>query len=290
MPFSYPISQRLPLCTSSRPFCLGILSRCPPLFPRLDGTLPIPLSPCPVPLTPLQLPMPSSSTVSCSASVLSRRLTPRSPLSLPPLPPLGSYPLVQSLLTSWLFQPAGISLVSHTSGLYHAVSANVAGSIPFCLGLPGWKVGADENFPPLPRNTNRPCPSDNCPSRPPRYFEDGSMDPSNRGGGAFRGSGDRGLPSFGLYGRGAGRGRARGHAPSPAPFRPQFFDGDNRGRGRGAAHRDVPHETWRDANQSPFNVAIANMKKSLEDLPPYIMVDTWNDFLSWLKDYKCASC
>ncbi len=99
------------------------------------------------------------------------------------------------------------------------------------------------------------------------------MDPSNRGGGAFRGSGDRGLPSFGLYGRGAGRGRARGHAPSPAPFRPQFFDGDNRGRGRGAAHRDVPHETWRDANQSPFNVAIANMKKSLEDLPPYIMVE-----------------
>jgi len=105
-----------------------------------------------------------------------------------------------AMLTSWLFQPAGISLVPCTPGLYHAVSANVASSIPFCLGLPSWKVGVDENFPPLPCNTNRPRPSDNRLSRPPRYFEDGSMDPSNRGGGAFRGGGDHGLPSFGPYG------------------------------------------------------------------------------------------
>ncbi len=31
------------------------------------------------------------------------------------------------------------------------------------------------------------------------------------------------------------------------------------------------------------------MKKSLEDLPRYIAVDAWNDFLSWLKDYQRAS-
>ncbi len=114
------------------------------------------------------------------------------------------------------------------------------------------------------------------------------MDPSNRGGGAFRGGGDRGLPTFGPYSRGAGRGRARGRIPSPAPFRPQFYDGD-RGRGRGIARRDVPHVAWQDANQSPFDVAIANMKKSLEDLPRQIAIDSWNDFLSWLKDYQRAS-
>ncbi len=221
---------------------------------------------------------------------------------------LGSYPLVQSLLSSWLFQPAGIYLVSRSPGLYHTVTSDVVGSVPVCLGLPGWKVGADENFPPLPRSTDRPRPSDNRfflpDSRPrlpdarprlsgarppPRYFEDGGLDPSNRGGGTFRGGGDRGLPSFGPYSRGAGRGRGRTRAPSPAPFRPQYFDGDQRGRGRGAARRDVPHETWKDANQSPFDIAIANMKKSLEDLPRYIAVDSWNDFLSWLKDYQRAS-
>ncbi len=31
------------------------------------------------------------------------------------------------------------------------------------------------------------------------------------------------------------------------------------------------------------------MKKSLEDLPRYIAVDAWNDFLSWLKDYQKVS-
>ncbi len=31
------------------------------------------------------------------------------------------------------------------------------------------------------------------------------------------------------------------------------------------------------------------MKKSLEDLPRYIAVEAWNDFLSWLKDYQKAS-
>src|SRR5258706_4551007 len=114
---------------------------------------------------------------------------------------LGSYPMVQSLLTSWLFQPSGIHLVTHSPGLYHAVSADAFGSIPVCLGLPGWKVGADENFPPLPRNSTPPRPSDNnfrlpdirprLPDArprlsggrpPPRYFEDGCMDPSNRSG------------------------------------------------------------------------------------------------------------
>ncbi len=205
---------------------------------------------------------------------------------------LGSYPLVQSLLNSWLFQPSGIHLVARSPGLYHAVSADVLDSVPFCLGLPGWKVGADDGFPPLPRNTNHPCLSDNHPPprfsdnpppRPPRYFEDGRLDPSNRSGRDHR------LPSFGPARRGAGRGRAHGRAPSPAPFRQQFFDGDHRGGGRGVARRDVPHETWQDANQSPFDIAIANMKKSLEDLPRYIAVDAWNDFLSWLKDYLRAS-
>ncbi len=99
---------------------------------------------------------------------------------------LGSYPSVQSLLNSWLFQPTGIYLVPRSPGLYHAESADIVSSIPFCLGLPGWKVGADENFPPLLRNTNRPRFSDNRPPRPPRYFEDGRMDPSNCGGGEGR--------------------------------------------------------------------------------------------------------
>ncbi len=31
------------------------------------------------------------------------------------------------------------------------------------------------------------------------------------------------------------------------------------------------------------------MKKSLEDLPWYIAVNAWNDFLSWLKDYQRTS-
>ncbi len=31
------------------------------------------------------------------------------------------------------------------------------------------------------------------------------------------------------------------------------------------------------------------MKKSLEDLPRYIAVNAWNDFLSWLKDYQRVS-
>src|SRR5258706_1585059 len=123
---------------------------------------------------------------------------------------LGSYPQVSSLMNSWLFQPAGIHLIPRSPGLYHAVSSDVVGSVPFCLGLPGWKVGADETFLPLPRNTNRPRMSDNRPpTRPPRYFEDSAMDPSNRSSGAFHGGGDRGLPSFGPYGHGAGRGHAR---------------------------------------------------------------------------------
>ncbi len=125
---------------------------------------------------------------------------------------LGSYPLVQSLLNSWLFQPHGVHLAARSPGLYHAVPADFPDSVPFCLGLPGWKVGADDGFPPLPRNSNPPRFSDNRPPRPPCYFEDGRLDPSNRGGG------DRGLPSFGPARRGAGRGRAHGRAPSPAPF------------------------------------------------------------------------
>src|SRR5258706_7301988 len=199
---------------------------------------------------------------------------------------LGSYLLVQSLLNSWLFQPSGIHLVACSPGLYHAVSTDVIDSVPFCLGLPRWKVGADGGFPPLPRNTNHPHFSDNRPPRPPWYFEDGHMDPSNHGN---HGGGDCSLPSFGQARRGAGRGRACGRAPSPAPSRPQFYSDDHRGRGQGVARRDVPHETWQDANQSPFNMAISNMKRSLEDLPCYITVDAWNVFLSWLKDYQRSS-
>jgi len=179
---------------------------------------------------------------------------------------LGSYPLIQSLLNSWLFQPPGVHLVARSPGLYHAVSADIIGSVPFCLGLPRWRVGADENFPPLPHNINPPRFSDNRPPRPfgvnpPRYFEDSRQDPSHRGGK------DCGLPSYGQARQGAGRGRACGRAPSPAPFRQQFFNSDYCGRGRGVARRDVSHETWQDANQSPFDITIDNMKKSLEDLP-----------------------
>src|SRR5258706_515590 len=100
---------------------------------------------------------------------------------------------------------------------------------------------------------------------PPHYFEDGGLDPSNHSGGAFRGGGgDRGLPSFGPYSRGAGRGRGRARAPSPAPFRPQYFDGDQRGSGRGggrgAGPADGPHAGWEDAKQSPYDLALPKIE------------------------------
>ena len=47
---------------------------------------------------------------------------------------LGSYPTVDSLLASWVFNPSRIYLTAQKNGLYHASVAPVAHSIPFTSG------------------------------------------------------------------------------------------------------------------------------------------------------------
>ena len=180
---------------------------------------------------------------------------------------LGSYPSLNSLLSSWLFQTTGLWLLESQPGLYHAVTTFVPGAIPVALGFADWAIGANNNpdFPPLPRYSG------------PRYFEDTSRAPPTSNN-APRKSGSRGLPSFP---RNPGRGRGRGRAPSPAPFRVQPY---NAPRAHGGAPPNIPCETWQDANRSDFDVAIDNMKASLEDFPCDIAVDTWNNLSAWLKD------
>ena len=75
---------------------------------------------------------------------------------------LGSYPSLDSLMSSWLFQTTGLWLLVSRPGLYHAITTFVPGAIPVALGIGDWAVGANNNpdFPSLPRYTG------------PRYFED----------------------------------------------------------------------------------------------------------------------
>ena len=191
---------------------------------------------------------------------------------------LGSYPTVTSLLSSWLFQPSGLWLVPTSTGLYHAVTAPAPFSIPFTFGSGDWQVGADNaDFPMLPRGPaprffedtrpRAPLQSNNAP-RPHHPPHPSSFFP--------RGHNSFGLPSFSR-----GRGRGRGRGSDPAPFHAQRFDAP---RGRGSAPRNPPREQWQDANRPPFDIAVANMKKSLEDLPRDLAVDTWNDLSAWIKD------
>ena len=191
---------------------------------------------------------------------------------------LGSYPTVTSLLSSWLFQPGGLWLRAVSDGLYHAVMTPEPSAVPFTLGSGSWQVGADNaNFPALPRNSapryyddprpRAPVQSNNA-ARPPQPPRPSEFFPRN--------SNSFGLPSFSR-----GRGRGRGRGSGPAPFHAQHFDAP---RGRGSASRNPPREQWQDANRSPFDIAVANMKKSLEDLPRDLAVDTWNDLAAWIKD------
>ena len=68
---------------------------------------------------------------------------------------LGSYPTVNSLLASWVFNPSKIHLTAQEDGLYHATITPGACSIPFVLGHGHWRVGADNDFPTLPPRNPR---------------------------------------------------------------------------------------------------------------------------------------
>ena len=191
---------------------------------------------------------------------------------------LGSYPTVTSLLSSWLFQPSNLWLVPTSTGLYHAVTAPAPFAVPVTLGTADWRVGADNSdFPALPRNPA------------PRFFEDTRPRAPLQSNNAPRARNPprptdffpRGSNSFGLPSISRGRGRGRGRGSGPTPFHAQHFDAP---RGHGSAGRNQPREQWLDANRSPFDVAVANMKKSLEDLPRDLAVDTWNDLSAWIKD------
>ena len=191
---------------------------------------------------------------------------------------LGSYPTVTSLLSSWLFQPGGLWLQATSDGLYHAITAPAPFSVPFTLGIGSWKVGASNaDFPALPRN---PAPRFFKDTRPraPLHSNNNTRPPHRSRPSEFL---PRHSNSFGLPTSSRGRGRGRGHGSGPAPYQIQHFDAP---RGRGSAPRVPPREQWQDANQSPFDVAVANMKKSLEDLPRDLAVDTWNDLSAWIKD------
>ena len=192
---------------------------------------------------------------------------------------LGSYPTVTSLLSSWLFQPSNIWLVPVSSGLYHAVTTPAPFAIPVTLGTTDWRVGADNaGFPALPRN---PAPQFFKDTRPraPLQSSNNNRPPQPSRPSEFL---PRHSDSFGLPTSSRGCGCGCGCGSSPAPYQIQHFDAP---RGRGSAPRAPPREQWQDANQSPFDVAVADMKKSLEDLPRDLAVDTWNDLSAWIKDH-----
>ena len=67
----------------------------------------------------------------------------------------------------------------------------------------------------------------------------------------------------------------------PSPFQVQYVD-DRRGRD---APKVLPKEKWEDANITQFEIMLREMKKSLEDFPRDIAMNTWNDMSAWLKDY-----
>ena len=67
----------------------------------------------------------------------------------------------------------------------------------------------------------------------------------------------------------------------PSPFQVQYSD-DRRNRD---APKTLLRERWEDTNVTQFELMIKEMKKSLEDFPRDIAVDTWNDMSAWLKDY-----
>ena len=197
---------------------------------------------------------------------------------------LGSYPTVDALLNSWLFSPSSVHLIPQRVGLFHAVTQPTNSSIPVTLCNGDWNVGADNDFPRLPRNTRYDMgpPPVHPRGPPPRYFDTTARGPrpsdnSNRPPRYDQ----RPVTSRGLPDRGAHRGRGRGRQMDPSPFQVQYAD-DRRNRD---APKNLPRERWEDANVTRFELMIKEMKKSLEDFPRDIAVDTWNDMSVWLKDY-----
>ena len=196
---------------------------------------------------------------------------------------LGSYPTVTALLGNWLFDPSTVHLVPQRIGLFHAVTSPQAGSIPIALCNGDWNVGADNDFPRLPRHPrNEMGPPPMHPrGPPPRYFDAHPRGPRPSDNSGRPPRLDQRPSSRGLPDRGAYRGRGRGRNTDPSPFQVQYSD-DRRGRD---TSRPIPRERWEDANVTPFEIMIKEMKKSLEDFPCDIAVDTWNDMSAWLKDY-----
>ena len=197
---------------------------------------------------------------------------------------LGSYPTVNALLNSWLFNPSSIYLIPQRIGLFHAVDSPTETSIPVTMCNGDWNVGADEEFPRLPRHPRHDMgpPPVHPRGPPPRYFDTAHRGPrpsdnSNR----LSRFDQRPTTSRGLPDRGAQRGRGRGRHIDPSPFQVQYSD-DRRGRD---AQKGPTRERWEDANVTKFEIMIKEMKKSLEDFPRDIAVDTWNDMSAWLKDY-----
>ena len=196
---------------------------------------------------------------------------------------LGSYPTVNALLSSWIFNPSSVHLVPQEVGLFHAVNSPVAGSIPVTLCNGDWRVGADNDFPRLPRHPRNDMgpPPVRPRGPPPQYFDNDPRGPRLSDNSARPPRLEQGRTSRGLLDRGAHRGRGRGRLTDPSPFQVQYSD-DRRGRD---APRSMLQEKWEDANVTPFEIMIKEMKKSLEDFPRDIAVDTWNDMSAWLKDY-----
>ena len=189
---------------------------------------------------------------------------------------LGSYPTIDSLLASWIFDPSMVFLTVQEDGLYHATRSPSACSIPLTLGHRHWRVGADNGFPSLPlRNPQHDMGPPPQPPRGPRLSNNNTQHKRvTRFNQRFPVS--RGLPD-----RGAHRGRGRGWGMDPSPFQVQYTD-DRRGK---ETARVPQRERWEDANITKFEVMIKEMKKSLEDFLRDIAVDAWNDMSTWIKDY-----
>ena len=189
---------------------------------------------------------------------------------------LGSYPTVDSLLASWVFDPSRVFVTAQRDGLYHATRLPTASSIHITLGHGHWQVGADTTFPSLP--PRNPLFSMGPPLPPPRGLRvsNNSAQPARNSRFDQRYPLSRGLPD-----RGAHRGRGRGRGMDPSPFQVQYTN-DRRGK----ETAKVPQrEKWEDANVTRFEIMIKEMKKSLEDFPRDIAVDAWNDMSAWIKDY-----
>ena len=189
---------------------------------------------------------------------------------------LGSYPTVDLLLSSWIFDQSMVFLTAQENGLYHATGSPTAHSIPFTLGQGHWRVGADTGFPGLP--PQNPQHDMGPPPQPPCGPRVSNNSTQHMRVSRF----DQRFPmSRGLPDRGAHHGRGRGQGMDPSPFQVQYID-DRRGK---EAARVPQQEKWEDANITRFEIMIKEMKKSLEDFLRDIAVDAWNNMSAWLKDY-----